>query len=172
MRDTCGATGRTYAAHNTVEGFFCALFKIASLRVCDILHNVKTLGASLCACVATDTAVNFGIKLHHDLFCCAYIFNIVNLLYKREIREGCDIHFVLNLGLASKTSLELVLTLDTVDRSARAAEAVTATATAHELIACVFHRAHDSEVRRNFIFFAKEIDIYHCFHFKHSSVSD
>ena len=54
MRNACRASGRANAAHNAVEGFFCAFFEITALSVCDVLHNVEGLSTSLGAGVASD----------------------------------------------------------------------------------------------------------------------
>ncbi len=79
MRNTGGTSGRAHAAHNAVEGFFCAFFEITALRVCDVLHNVETLRAGLRASVTADTSVDFGIKLHHNRFVNGDLVDVVNL---------------------------------------------------------------------------------------------
>ena len=75
-----------------------------------------------------------------------YLFHIVNLLYKGEERQGCDIHIIYNLGLAGEAYLKLTVALDSVNGSARTAESVTTAAAADKLISGIFHRAHDSKV--------------------------
>jgi len=145
MRNTCRATGRTYAAHYAVKGFFSTSLKVTSLCVCNVLHYVKSLSTSLCAGVASDAGVNFGIKLHHYSFAYRYFFNIIHLLYKGEERQSRYVHSLFNLGLTSETSLKLALALDSVYCCTSTAEAVTAAATAYKLIACVFHCAHNGK---------------------------
>ena len=159
MRDTCGTSGGANAAHDTVEGFFCAFFEIAALSVSDVLHNVEALRASLGTSVATDTSIDFGVELHHDCFVYGNLIDVVNFLDQGEEGQCCDVHIVLNLRLASEACLELFVTLDTVDGCTSAAEAVTASAASDELIAGVFHCRHDRQIFRHLIFFAEKKDI-------------
>ena len=134
------------------------------MRIGYVLHNVKSLRTRLCAGIAADAGINFGIKLHHDLFGGLDLFDIVHLLDKREERQGCDIHIILYLRLARKTHLKLAVSLDSVNSSACAAKAVAAAAAAYKLISGIFHRAHNGEIGGHFIFLAIEVNIYHVFH--------
>ena len=159
VRDAGGTSGGANAAHYAVEGFFCAFFEITALSVCDVLHNVETLGASLGTSVTADTSVDFGIKLHHNRFVYGNLVYVVNFFYEGEEGEGCDIHVIFNLGLASEASLQFLVTLDTVNGCASATEAVTASAASDELIAGIFHSRHDRQVFRHLIFLAEKKDI-------------
>ena len=84
MRDLCGATNRAASAGYAVEGFLCALLELASLCVCDVLHNVEALGTSLGAGVAADAGVDLGIKLHHDLLVGFDLVDLISSLIDRK----------------------------------------------------------------------------------------
>ena len=166
MRDTCGASRRADSAHNAVERQLGALLEVTSLGGSDVLHNVQLLSTALGAGVAADAGIDLGIELHHDLLVVSDRLNIVDLLDKREERQSRNVHIVLDLSLACEADLELFLSLNTVDGSAGAAEAVTASATANQLISGIFHSRHDSQIARHFIFLAEKIYInqfFHCF---------
>ena len=98
MGNSCGTAGRTYSAHNAVKGFFRALVEFSALSISDVLHNVKLLRAALCAGVAADTGIYFGIKLHHYLLGGFDLFNVIDLFDKREERKRRNIHVVLRLA--------------------------------------------------------------------------
>ena len=170
MRDACGASGGANAAHYAVKGLFCALSEIASLSVCDVLHNVKLLSTSLCAGIAAYAAVDLRIKLHHNSLCGRDIVYIVDLLYEGEERQGSDVHIFLNLGLTCETGLELGIALYSVDSCTSAAEAVSASAAYDKLISGIFHSLHDCKACRNCVLLAEQIDVYHFFHLETHSL--
>ena len=111
VRDARGTSDGAAAAAYAVEGLFCALFKLAALCVCNVLHNVQVLRAGLCAGVAADAAVNFRIKLHHDLLVRLDLVDVISTLVCGEERNACNIHALLHLCLAGQAGLQLVLTL-------------------------------------------------------------
>ena len=113
---------------NAVEGLVGAFVELSALCIGDVLHNVKSLSTALGAGVAADTAVNFGIKLHHNCLGGGNLFDVVNLLDEGEEGQGCHIHIVLNLGRAGETYLKLAVALYAIDGGAGAAEAVSAAA--------------------------------------------
>jgi hypothetical protein len=128
------------------------------------LHNVKLLSTCFGASVATDTSVDFGIKLHHNGFVDGNLVDVINLLNKGEEGKSCDVHIVFNLGLTSEAGFELFVTLDAIDGSASTAETVSAAATSNELITRIFHRVHDSQVARYGIFLTEQKNVNHIFH--------
>ena len=119
------------------------------------VYDIESLRTAFCARITTYAGIYLGIKLHHYLLCWLYLLNIVNLLYKREERQSGNIHIVFHLGLAGEAGFQLALALDAVNRGACAAESVSATAAAHELIACIFHRAHYGQIIRHAVFLAE-----------------
>ena len=164
MRNACGTAGRTYSAHNAVKGFLRALVELSALSVCDILHNVQILRATLCAGIAADTRIYFGIKLHHYLLGRFYLLYIIYLFDKREERKRRNIHIVFDFCLTGKAGFEFSVAFDSVNRCARTAEAVTATASANKLISRIFHGAHDGQVIGNAVFLSEQVNVYHIFH--------
>ena len=156
VADAGRAADGAAAAADAVKGLFCALLQFATLCVGDVLHNIQALGAGLGAGVAADAGVDLGVKLHHDLLGGLYLVDVVNFLHQREEGQGSHIHIVLHLGGAGKTGLQFPVAGNAVDGSASAAEAVTASASAYKLISGIFHRRHNGQLRRNFIFLSEK----------------
>mgnify|MGYP003283404500 FL=1 len=164
VRYARGTTRRTNSAHNAVETLLGALFVLAALSVRYILHYVKTLRTSLGAGVATYARINFGVKLHHYLLGRLDFFYIVHLLYEREERQRSHVHTFFYALLTGKAGFEFLFALYAVNRGARAAKTVSATATAHEFIPRVFHCFHYGKTRRHFVFLTEKIYVYFVFH--------
>ena len=88
--------------------------------------------AAVGAGVAAHAGIDFRIELHHDRFALGNLFDVVDLLYQREEREGRDVHIVFHLCLARKAHLQFAVTCDTVDGRACAAESIPASASANK----------------------------------------
>jgi hypothetical protein len=164
MRNFCRATNRAASAGYAVEGFLCALLKLASLCVCDVLHNVEALGARLGAGVTADARVDLGIKLHHNLLVGLDLIDLISSLISGEEGDRSNVHAFLYLSLASEAGLELILTLNSVNSCTSTAETVAAAATSLEGVACIFHSRHNGKVSGNAVFLTEEIHINHIFH--------
>ena len=115
MGNACGASYRAAAAADAVEAFVGALFKVASLGVGNVLHDVESLRTGLRAGVAADAAVDFGVKLHHHALIRLDFVDIVGSLVRGEERNACHVHALLYLCLAGKAGLQFVLALYSVD---------------------------------------------------------
>ena len=89
----------------------------------DIAHDINTLRACGRTCVTADTGIDFGIKMHDHICRRLYLVELVALLFKREIRDGRDIHHILYTGFAAETVMELPLALYAVYHGTGAAEA-------------------------------------------------
>ena len=165
VRNTRWTTGGANSAHYAVKRFLRALFKLSALCVCDVLHNVQLLRTSFGAGVTADTSVYLGVELHHNLLGYGDFFYIVNLFYKREEGKSCDKHIIFYFCLAGEAGFKLLVAFDTIYSGTSAAEAVSTTATAYQLISRIFHRAHYGEVGRNAVTLAKQINVNHIFHY-------
>ncbi len=160
MGDFCGTSHAAAAAGYAVKGFLGTLFVFASLCISDVLHYIKVLGTGVSTGITADTAVDFGIKLHHYLFCGLCFLNVIGSLICGEEGNGCYIHTVLYLLLTGKTGLKGIVALDSVNGGTGTAEAVTAAAASRESVARIFHSSHNGHFARYFILFAEKIYIY------------
>ena len=130
MRNASRTAYAAASAAHTVKGLLCTLFQLAALRIRDILHNIQVLRTGLCAGIAADTAVDFRIELHHHLLVRSQLPDLIRSLVRREKRDARHIHALLYLCLTGKARLQLILSLNPVNRRTRATEAMTAAAAA------------------------------------------